>query len=116
MTDWRSALPGPAEQAARRQAILNERPIPPRHLQRVDRTPIPVTARIIWQRDGQELIDTRALDWVGRDVLVEILDRRWRVTAVWIDAGDVRRRDGHTGQVLRDDLRRADPRRGGPST
>lgn len=92
MTDWRSAMPGPAERASRYQAILNERPIPPRHLQRTDRIPIPVVARIIWQRDGQQLIDTRAWDWVGRDVRVDILDERWETGGVWVDAGDVRRR------------------------
>ncbi len=30
-------------------------------------------------------------DWVGRDVLIELGDRRWQTKGVWIDAGDVRR-------------------------
>lgn len=48
-------------------------------------------ARICWERDGAEWIETRAIDWVGRDALIELADRRWRVRGVWVDAGDVRK-------------------------
>lgn len=86
------AGPSHAELAAAHRRILNERPIPPRHLQREDRAPIPVVARIVWEHDGEDRVRTRAIDWVGRDVLVEIGDRRWQTKGVWVDAGDVRRR------------------------
>ena len=51
-----------------------------------------MTAHIVWEHDGQQLVDTRAMDWVGRDVLVELIDPRWPTHGVWLDAGDVRRR------------------------
>lgn len=74
------------------QDVLNARPIPPRHLQRLGRTPIPVHARLVWERDGEEWTATEATDWVGRDVLVSVHDTRRRTRGVWLDAGDVRRR------------------------
>lgn len=92
MTPGLYDVPSYDDLARQHQAILNERPIPPFHLQHLDRQHIPVTIRVVWERDGQQLIDTLAWDWVDRDVRVDILDRRWQVTAVWIDAGDVRRR------------------------
>lgn len=88
----RMDLPGPIERAARWQTILNARPIPPRSAQRVDRRPIPVTVRVVWERDGAELIDTEAIDWVGRDVLVQIADDRCQTKGAWLPAEDVRRR------------------------
>gem|GEM_PF-929759 len=78
--------------AALWQRILNERPIPPRHLQNITRMPIPVTARMVWERDGVELVDTVAVDWVGRDVLVRVTGPRRQTSGVWLDAADVRRR------------------------
>ncbi|MBD0293512.1 MAG: hypothetical protein ICV70_08065 [Jiangellaceae bacterium] len=54
--------------------------------------PVPVVARILWDRDGEERIDTVALGWSGREVYVQMLDRRYQFTAVWLDAADVRRR------------------------
>lgn len=72
------------------QDILNELPTPPRHLQHD--CGIPVTARIVWERDGLELVDTIAYAWFGRTVLVEILDPRLYTHGVWVHASDVRRR------------------------
>lgn len=86
------AGPSHAELAAAHRRILNAREIPLRHLQHDGRTPIDVVARIVWENDGEDRISTRAIDWVGRDVLVEISDRRWQTKGVWLDASDVRRR------------------------
>lgn len=51
-----------------------------------------VTARIVWSRDGEELVETRVIDWVGRDVLVYMWDNRCSTRGVWLDASDVTRR------------------------
>lgn len=53
---------------------------------------IDVTAWIVWERDGLEVIDSRAEAWAGRDVLVAMRDKRWRLLGVWLAAQDVRRR------------------------
>jgi hypothetical protein len=74
------------------QAISNELPVPPRRAQVDAPEPIPVTARIEWERDGEELLDTTAVAWAGRAVLVRIHDRRRQTLGVWLKAGDVRRR------------------------
>lgn len=85
-------LPGPAERQARWQRILNERPIPSRHLQRIDRFPIPVTITVVWETDGVEVRRSEAYDWVGDDVLVDLQDDRRQTGGVWLDAGDITRR------------------------
>jgi hypothetical protein len=54
--------------------------------------PVPVTARIVWEDDGEEFIETEAAGWSGRLVYVRVPDRRYRLTSVWLDAADVRRR------------------------
>lgn len=84
-------LPGPAERHAAEQLILNARPIPPRRLQSLGRSTIAVVVRIVWERDGEQLVSTVARDWVSRDVLVDVNDPRWPTRGVWLDAGDVRR-------------------------
>lgn len=71
--------------------LLNARPIPPRHLQQLGRATIAVTVRLVWERDGEQMVQTVARDWVGRDVLVDIDDRRWPTRGVWLDAADVSR-------------------------
>jgi hypothetical protein len=53
--------------------------------------PMPVVARVVWERDGEEHVDTTALGWTGRDVYVRMPDTRYRFTAVWLDAADVAR-------------------------
>ena len=54
--------------------------------------PVPITARIVWEQDGEERVQSVALGWTGRDVYARMSDRRYRFTAVWLDAGDVSRR------------------------
>lgn len=83
---------GPNAHAALHQSIRNARPIPPASRQVAAPAPIDVTAWIVWERDGLELIDTRAEGWAGRDVLVAVRDVRWPVLGVWLAAQDVRRR------------------------
>lgn len=78
--------------ASDRQAIRNARPIPPAARQVRARSPIAVTAWIVWEHDGLDLIDTTAEAWAGHDVLVGIRDTRWPVLGVWLAAQDVRRR------------------------
>jgi hypothetical protein len=51
--------------------------------------PVPITARIVWEQDGEEHIDTVALGWTGRDVYVRMSDTRYQTRAVWLDAADV---------------------------
>jgi hypothetical protein len=74
------------------QAITNEVPIPPRHDHVDAPEPIPVTARIHWERDGEEQLDTQAVAWSGRAVLISIHDRRRQILGVWLDAADITRR------------------------
>lgn len=83
---------GPNAHADARQAIRNARPIPPASRQVAAAPPIDVIAWIVWERDGLELIETRAEAWAGRDVLVAVRDVRWPVLGVWLAAQDVRRR------------------------
>lgn len=81
---------GPEAYAELHQAILNELPVPPRHLQHD--CLVRVGARLVWERDGLELLDTTAYAWFGRKVLVEVLDHRRQTHGVWLHISDVRRR------------------------
>jgi hypothetical protein len=54
--------------------------------------PVPVTARIVWEDDGEEYIDTEAAGWSGQLVYVRVPDARYRLTSVWLNAADVTRR------------------------
>jgi hypothetical protein len=54
--------------------------------------PVPIVARILWEQDGEEHLDTEALGWTGRDVYVRMSDTRYQLRAVWLDAADVTRR------------------------
>jgi hypothetical protein len=54
--------------------------------------PVPVVARIVWEHDGEEQLETGALGWTGRNVYVRLPDRRYRLASVWLDAADVKRR------------------------
>ena len=68
----------------RRQAILNALTAQmPRH---TFSSPVPVVVRIVWERDGEEYIQTVALAWTGRDGYVRMPDRRYRFTACWLRA------------------------------
>ncbi|AEI11799.1 hypothetical protein [Cellulomonas gilvus] len=86
-----SAADGPWAGADRWQALLNEREIPPSSRQRRLTAPIPVRARLVWERDGEEIIETMATHWAGRAVLVRTSDRRRRFHGVWLDSTDVQR-------------------------
>jgi hypothetical protein len=75
------------------QAIRNARPIPAAFTQHQFPSPVPVTAWIVWEKDGLDLVDTNATHWSGRDILVELLrEPRSRYLAVWLAALDARRR------------------------
>jgi hypothetical protein len=54
--------------------------------------PVPVVARIVWEHDGEEQLETEALGWTGRNVYVRLPDRRYRLASVWLDAAGVKRR------------------------
>jgi hypothetical protein len=54
--------------------------------------PVPIVARIMWADDGEEYIETVAAGWSGQLVYVRLPDRRYRLTSVWLNAADVRRR------------------------
>jgi hypothetical protein len=73
------------------QAILNAHPVPPRRAQE-DRPEIAVTARIEWELDGEQFVETVAYASWRNLVLVRVEDPRARVRGYWLDAGDVRRR------------------------
>lgn len=75
------------------QDVLNERwPTTPRDQWTRADSPIPVTVRIVWAKDGEEHIDGNATRWSGRCVYVEFTDQRLNKTGAWVDAGDVERR------------------------
>ncbi|WP_413452549.1 hypothetical protein AA0Y32_10200 [Georgenia phoenicis] len=78
--------------AATWQLVLNEQPIPYRRAQVSCDLPVPVTARVVWERDGVEEVDTVVWAWTRRSVLVEMHDDRRQVIGVWLPARDVRRR------------------------
>lgn len=72
------------------QRILNCHGVPKRFTRA--RVPIPVRARILWETDGVELIDTVATAWTHSLVLVLVDDARARVRGTWVDVGEVVRR------------------------
>lgn len=82
------------------QAVLNERPIPARRAQVSAPTPVPVTARVAWEREGVEQVDTVAWGWTARDVLVELADPRRFVIGIWLPATDVRRRRHQMSRLI----------------
>lgn len=72
------------------QRILNCHDVPARFTRA--RVPIPVRARIEWETDGVELIDTVATAWTHSLALVAVDDARSRFRGVWVDVGEVVRR------------------------
>jgi hypothetical protein len=52
---------------------------------------VPVVVRIVWEHDGEEHIETVALGWTGQHAYIRLPDPRYRFTAVWLDASDVKR-------------------------
>ena len=53
--------------------------------------PVPVVVRIVWEHDGEERVETVALGWTGQHAYIRLPDPRYRFTAVWLDASDVKR-------------------------
>jgi hypothetical protein len=43
--------------------------------------PVPITARIVWELDGEEHIETVALGWTGRGRYVCMSDTRYQLRA-----------------------------------
>ena len=74
------------------QPLRNELPIPDRRAQVSCDLPVRVTARVVWEHDGVEHVDTVAWGWTSRAVLVEMHDRRRQTIGVWLPPRDVRRR------------------------
>ncbi|PFG45139.1 hypothetical protein ATJ97_0061 [Georgenia soli] len=72
------------------QRILNAHDVPERFTQA--RAPIPVRARLEWENDGIELVDTVATAWTHSLALVTVDGARSRFRGVWIDIGEVVRR------------------------
>ena len=62
-----SALLGPDAHDHLRQAILNQRPIPDRRDQHAWTAPPRVTARVVWEVDGDDLRVTSATHWAEID-------------------------------------------------
>jgi hypothetical protein len=77
------------------QRARNERFPPPAIARRLrdQSKPIPVTARVVWERDGEEWIDGTAIRWDQRHVLVRLDDRRCSTIGFWLAPEDVRRRE-----------------------
>jgi hypothetical protein len=44
--------------------------------------PVPIVARIVWEDDGEEYIETVAAGWSGQNVYVRLPDPRYRLTSV----------------------------------
>lgn len=92
--DWGAALKAQSWDAHHHlhQRILNARPIPPSAAQHRLPAPVLVTAWVVWERDGLELIETTATHWAGRDVLVELgHDHRSRFLGTWLSVQDARK-------------------------
>jgi hypothetical protein len=53
---------------------------------------VPIAARVVWETDGEEHVDTVALGWTGQAVYVRLADPRCRTNAIWLDGADVQRR------------------------
>ena len=75
------------------QAVLNWSSPPPAEMRTLhNHAQIPVSVRILWEGDGEQLLDGTASRWWQHHVYVEVDDRRLRTTGVWVAAADVRRR------------------------
>lgn len=70
----------------------------PRKFVDIRSSPVQVRARLVWERSGEQLIDTSVTAWRRARgevpmVLVTVDDPRSVVRGVWIPARDVRRRE-----------------------
>lgn len=57
-----------------------------------ERAGIDVRVRIVWERDGEQWVEGRAVRWHRQHVCVHVSDERLQVPYVWVVADDVRRR------------------------
>ena len=53
---------------------------------------VPVEARIVFEHDGQVILEGRVARWANGCTYVEVNDRRLQTRGVWLADGDVRRR------------------------
>ena len=64
------------------QRLLNAHPVPRRYVNAPRPGPIPVRARLVWEVDGEEWADGRAMAWTSRLIPVHANYRVIRVTSV----------------------------------
>lgn len=83
-------VPGGMSRLRAAVPLRNAHPVPPGTHHDVDR-PVPVTVTLRWDT-GDERLDTLAMEWTRALVRVRIADLRVMTGAVWVPAGDVRRR------------------------
>lgn len=92
--DLTQTAPGGMARVRAAVPLLNARPVPRGTHHDVD-DPIPVTVTLRWET-GDEQLDTVAVEWWGSGpdavVRVRVADLRVMTGAVWLPAGDVRRR------------------------
>lgn len=80
------------------QTPTNAVAVPPRRAQRDLEPPIDVLVRVVWPRDGVEMITARAVAYTTNLVLCHWSEPRLQILGAWFDAGDVTRvRAGITG-------------------
>lgn len=75
----------------RRRAVLNTH-WPPDAASFRDHDPLPVTARVVFDGDGEVFLRGEALRWDGAHVYVRVDDRRCEGNGVWLKPDDVYRR------------------------
>ena len=73
------------------QRIINSHDVPDPSTVVAAPEPIPVSARIVWGEDGEELVLGRAIRWTDQLVLVELRDTRSATIGPWLNTRDVRR-------------------------
>lgn len=55
-----------------------------------DQDPRPVRARLVFERDGETVLDGLAQRWTDTHVFVRVPDTRVQIAAVWLRLEDVR--------------------------
>lgn len=80
-----------------RQRVLSGHPIP-RRFERLAR-PVPVTVRLVWERDGAEWVVAQAHGFSDGLVHVIVDDPRLQVIGLWVSTSDVRRRSAAGGRM-----------------
>lgn len=73
------------------QQIRNGVAVPPAAAQHRAARVWHIEARVVWSRDGQEVIAATSDTWTQHAVLVNLEDRRWPLLGVWLPVADVRR-------------------------